>query len=252
MSLELDISNTNKVQSLKNQIQNLKNQLEIKISKFSKSALSDKHFDSDLDNLFVEEDLNKENLRLLNKPDIEENTNLSQEISFLIEQFEQAINTLELHSQTSESNELLYQIQRNQQILFSFQQEYQKNRNIIKEKKEKFDLFHGNTRNKDNNISTEIDRSTENLLRERASLVGSNKAIDQVLGQAGSVHDKTKQQGNSFKNIGSKMGSARNKFPTVNTVIQKIKSKKNRDNLILGIVVAICLIILVWYWWAKK
>ncbi|KAJ3440939.1 golgi snap receptor complex member [Anaeramoeba flamelloides] len=248
--MSFQLNKTDKTQNLKGQIQNLRNRLEIKMARFSKYVLSDKYLGSKVDNLFEEDDLDQENIRLLDQPDIEQNNNLSKEIRYLIRKLEEAIDALELHSQSSKSNELFYQIQRNQQILLSFKSEYQKDLLIMKEKKEKYDLFNGRS-NKSKNTSAQINLTTENLLKERTSLVGSTKAMDNILGQAGAVHTKTKHQGATFKNIGSKMGTATSKFPTVNTIIQKIKAKKNRDNLILGTLVAICLIILVWYWWTK-
>jgi Golgi SNAP receptor complex protein 1 len=48
-------------------------------------------------------------------------------------------------------------------------------------------------------------------------------------------------------NITTKVNNIANRFPLINNVLQKIKVKKRKDSLVLGFVIAICLIILLLY-----
>ncbi|KAB1265983.1 Golgi SNAP receptor complex member 1, partial [Camelus dromedarius] len=56
----------------------------------------------------------------------------------------------------------------------------------------------------------------------------------------------TSQRG-MLKSIQSKMNTLANRFPAVNSLIQRINLRKRRDSLILGGVIGVCTILLLLY-----
>ena len=54
-----------------------------------------------------------------------------------------------------------------------------------------------------------------------------------------------------FGDIGSKVGSVGARFPFMNTMINTIHRKKNKDNIILAVVVSCCTLFLLVYWVSK-
>ncbi|EFN59854.1 hypothetical protein CHLNCDRAFT_133637 [Chlorella variabilis] len=89
------------------------------------------------------------------------------------------------------------------------------------------------------------------LLRERGMLASTNAALDEVMGTAQAVSSGLGQQRGMFEGISGKMSSLGNKFPVVNTLMNAIRRRKNRDNLILAAVVAACTLFILVYWWNK-
>lgn len=56
----------------------------------------------------------------------------------------------------------------------------------------------------------------------------------------------TSQRG-MLKSIQSRVNTLANRFPAVNSLIQRINLRKRRDSLILGAVIGICTILLLLY-----
>ena len=86
------------------------------------------------------------------------------------------------------------------------------------------------------------------LLRERGALERSNAALDGVLGQAGGVAAGLSTQRALFDAIDGKMDAVGARFPVVNSLLNAVRRRKNRDNLILAGVAAACLLFILLYW----
>lgn len=59
------------------------------------------------------------------------------------------------------------------------------------------------------------------------------------------------QQRAVFEGLGGKLAALGAKFPVVNTLMNAIRRRKNRDNLVLAAVVAGCTLFILLYWWRK-
>lgn len=85
------------------------------------------------------------------------------------------------------------------------------------------------------------------LMRERQSIVNSEREMDDVLGQAMATRDTLQQQRGMFHGISDKMRSVGERIPMVNQLMGQIDKRKNRDKIILGLTIGGCLCFLVWW-----
>ncbi|NWS58901.1 GOSR1 protein, partial [Chunga burmeisteri] len=92
-------------------------------------------------------------------------------------------------------------------------------------------------------------RRTELFLKEHEHLRNTNNLISSFSFSSIAMATKenmTSQRG-MLKSIQSKMNTLANRFPAVNSLIQRINLRKRRDSLILGGIIGICTILLLLY-----
>ena len=71
--------------------------------------------------------------------------------------------------------------------------------------------------------------------------------MDSNLERAAMLKKNLIDQRRLFLNITHKLKTLTNRFPLLNNIMQKIKFKKRKDSLVLGFVIALCLIFLLIY-----
>lgn len=141
---------------------------------------------------------------------------------------------------------------RHRDILHDFTQEYRRLSTVVSAARERADLLGGASQRGTLSASgTTNGSSTGLLLRERSQIDRSNAAIDEVMGQAQGIASNLTQQRQLFDAIDSKVTSLGARFPVVNSIINAVRRRKNRDNLILGGVFAVCLFLILIYWVKK-
>ncbi|NXY45845.1 GOSR1 protein, partial [Ceuthmochares aereus] len=93
-------------------------------------------------------------------------------------------------------------------------------------------------------------RRTELFLKEHEHLRNTNNLIHSFFSFSSiamaTKENMTSQRG-MLKSIQSKMNTLANRFPAVNSLIQRINLRKRRDSLILGSIIGICTILLLLY-----
>ena len=85
------------------------------------------------------------------------------------------------------------------------------------------------------------------LLRERSAINNSFRGASDVLGQAQGIKGELRNQRNSLMNSAVGVGSIISNVPGVNRLIDAIQRKKQRDNFVLGGVIALCCFFTFWY-----
>ncbi|XP_070251147.1 Golgi SNAP receptor complex member 1 isoform X2 [Myotis yumanensis] len=90
-------------------------------------------------------------------------------------------------------------------------------------------------------------RRTELFLKEHEHLRNSDRLIEETISIAMATKENMTSQRGMLKSIQSKMNTLANRFPAVNSLIQRINLRKRRDSLILGGVVGVCTILLLLY-----
>ncbi|NXV99173.1 GOSR1 protein, partial [Fregetta grallaria] len=94
-------------------------------------------------------------------------------------------------------------------------------------------------------------RRTELFLKEHEHLRKYHQQLDPLFFSFSSIAMATKEnmtsQRGMLKSIQSKMNTLANRFPAVNSLIQRINLRKRRDSLILGGIIGICTILLLLY-----
>jgi Golgi SNAP receptor complex protein 1 len=146
------------------------------------------------------------------------------------------------------SSAATHTLQRHHEILQDYRREFERTTVNIRNFQSREDLLMNNkTNNSDITTAGLSSRRQDYYLREMGHLSNSHKTIDTNLELASMIKKDLSDQRRYFLNITTKVNAIANRFPLVNNVLQKIKVKKRKDSLVLGFVIAICLIILLLY-----
>ncbi|KAL3788913.1 hypothetical protein ACHAWO_001544 [Cyclotella atomus] len=188
---------------------------------------------------------NKAHDKQTNKSIEEEEATLSNDIHRTMSTMTELINTkmAPAAERTGRSQHSLL-VKRYREILFDCGADFNKTSASVQRRREAMELFRGaNT-----SASSEgADPAMEQLLRERNAIDNSMKSASSVLNQAASVRTELRSQGTSLRGITGTMASIANNIPGVNTLIDKIRSKRQRDDRIVSGVVAGCILFTLWY-----
>uniref|UniRef100_A0A3B3XZ60 Golgi SNAP receptor complex member 1 n=1 Tax=Poecilia mexicana TaxID=48701 RepID=A0A3B3XZ60_9TELE len=134
---------------------------------------------------------------------------------------------------------LMHTLQRHRDILQDYTHEFHKTKSNFLAIREREDLL-GSVR-KDietyKSGSGVNNRRTELFLKEHEHLRNIAMATKENM---------TSQRG-MLKSIHSRVNTLANRFPTINSLIQRINLRKRRDSLILGTVIGVCTILLLLY-----
>ncbi|KFM22829.1 Golgi SNAP receptor complex member 1-2 [Auxenochlorella protothecoides] len=139
---------------------------------------------------------------------------------------------------------------RHRDILHDYQQEFRRHASVAGSARDRADLLGaaGTSGSASASGLGAPGSSMGLLLRERGMVASSHAALDDVMGTAHGVAAGLGQQREVFEGVSGKLGSVGAAFPVVNTLLNAIRRKKNKDNLILGSVVAVCLLFILIYW----
>jgi Golgi SNAP receptor complex protein 1 len=86
------------------------------------------------------------------------------------------------------------------------------------------------------------------MLDERRRIDNSHTVTDSVLSQAYSVNENFRTQRETLANINRRIVGAASQVPGINSLMGRIGTKKRRDGIILGSFIAICFLLLLWFW----
>merc|ERR1712238_232788 len=87
------------------------------------------------------------------------------------------------------------------------------------------------------------DPEMEQLLRERNSLGGALRSVASVLGQASEVRS-------DLRNLGGKVLNIASNVPGLNTLVEGIRRRRNKDDMVVSGVIAACILFTLWYLFA--
>ena len=155
------------------------------------------------------------------------------------------VNASMSHALTGGSDSRTHTLARHRDILHDFTQEYRRLSSIIGAARDRADLLGASS---GGSSAPLLGGNQGLLLRERGMVDRSNAAVDQVIGQAQGVASSLTGQRQLFDTIDSKVASIGAKFPVVNSLLNAIRRRKNRDNLILAGVMAVCMLLILIYW----
>lgn len=132
---------------------------------------------------------------------------------------------------------------RHRDILHDFMQEYRRLSSVLGAARDRAGLL-GNSAN----VALNGGGSTGLLLRERSILERSHNAVEDVVSQAHGVAASLTQQRNLFDSIDNRLAALGQRFPVVNSLLNAIRRRKNRDNVLLAGVLAGCVLLILIYW----
>lgn len=85
------------------------------------------------------------------------------------------------------------------------------------------------------------------MLQERGQIDESHRMADGVLSQAYAINDGFTSQRETLASINRRIVGAASQIPGINTLMQRISSKKRRDGVILAAFIAFCFLMLLYF-----
>jgi len=137
-------------------------------------------------------------------------------------------------------------VKRYREIWLDSSQDFEKSCSIIQRYKDRIELFAHSQPSHDEDDDPEA-AGMDALLRERNHINNSINATSSILDQAATIRQDLRQQGMSLTNIRGTIGGIVSTVPGLNSLVDKIKRKRSRDDYILSGVIASCILFTLWY-----
>lgn len=182
------------------------------------------------------------------EPDLSEADLKAEELETLLNQLKGINGSMGEFVQSGPSDLLMHTFERHTGILQELVQEFNQTRKNVTANIQHALLLRGSGSKK--NFSNEGE--TAGLLRERGLLQSTIAKADDVIAQAHATSASLLQQRGTFHDIFGKVSEASQKLPVVGNLLNMIRRKKSRDNIILSGTVAICTLVLTIYWLNKS
>lgn len=146
----------------------------------------------------------------------------------------------------SQSASLL--VKRYREILFDLSGDFEKSRQAHQRKQERAKLMAGARTSLDaGNGDGTHDPAMDHLLRERGHIGNSMNAAASVINQASEIRSDLRSQGMSLQSVQSTVGNIMGNIPSINTVVERIRRKRSKDDMIVAGVIASCILFTLWY-----
>ncbi|KAJ7459171.1 hypothetical protein B0H11DRAFT_2060638 [Mycena galericulata] len=100
-----------------------------------------------------------------------------------------------------------------------------------------------------NDIDAYKSSAADSLLAERGRIDSSHRMTDDILDQAYETRAEFGRQRTALAGINSRMKGVLNTMPGLNNLVSMIKSRRRRDTIIMGVVIAVCIILIISYMW---
>jgi Golgi SNAP receptor complex protein 1 len=129
------------------------------------------------------------------------------------------------------------------EIYNDYNNDYRKAEANVKARQQQAELFAGSSA-----TNSGLDENTEHLLRERNGLNNSVRESRGIVGVADGIFNELRNQRTSLLSSGNRATNIGAGMDGVNKVIDAIRRRKQKDNVILGCVLAACVLFVLWYW----
>jgi len=134
-------------------------------------------------------------------------------------------------------------IQRHREVYQDYAREFQRTKANTQHALDQANLLTGVR----NDIDAYKSSAADSLLAERSRIDNSHRMTDEVLEQAYETRAEFSHQSSSLANINTRIAGVINTMPGVNNVLAMIKTRRRRDAIVVGVVIAVCLISLLSY-----
>jgi Golgi SNAP receptor complex protein 1 len=136
-------------------------------------------------------------------------------------------------------------VKRYREILFDLGGDFEKSRQAHTRKVERSKLMEGAAKS---SSSLNVDQNgMDHLMRERNHIHNSTSAAANVINQATEIRNDLRSQGLSLGRAQSMMGQIANNIPGINVLVENIRKKRSKDDMIVIGVVASCILFTLWY-----
>ncbi|KAG8195249.1 hypothetical protein JTE90_028400 [Oedothorax gibbosus] len=139
-------------------------------------------------------------------------------------------------------------LQRHRDILQDCTHEFNKTKANIQARKEREQLLSSVRKDIDAyKSSSGLNRRTDLYVKEHEHLRNSERMVDDQISIAVKTKEELLSQRLAMKAIQTKMTTLVNRFPVINSLIQRVNLRKRRDSIILALVISACLILFLLY-----
>ncbi|KAH7923254.1 V-snare-domain-containing protein [Leucogyrophana mollusca] len=171
---------------------------------------------------------------------------LEGEVEDLLEQLRETndeLLALTNQSDTQPSQTMARAMQRHREVYQDYARELRRTKANVQHALEQANLLTGVR----NDIDAYKSSAADSLLAERGRIDSSHQMTDDILGQAYETRAEFSRQSSSLSGINTRMVGVINTIPGINNLLSMIKSRRRRDSIIIGVVVAICLLLILSY-----
>jgi len=88
----------------------------------------------------------------------------------------------------------------------------------------------------------------DSLVRERGSIHNSSILVNDLISQAQLSKEQLDMQTKTLLNSNSKLRGIGRQLPSINSIMNQIRNRKYKNNIILGVIAGICMCFLLWWW----
>ncbi|CAN7987203.1 unnamed protein product, partial [Ixodes pacificus] len=157
---------------------------------------------------------------------------------------------------------VVHTLQRHRDILQDYAREFQKTRANVQAQRQR-DLLLGSVRKDIESYknSSSLSRRSDGFLKEHEHLRNSDRMVHDQINIAMRTKDELMSQRNALKAIQTKMTTLAirvsgfvhvlndddDRFPMINSLVQRINLRKRRDSIILGLLIGTCTVLLLLY-----
>ncbi|EIW86968.1 V-snare-domain-containing protein [Coniophora puteana RWD-64-598 SS2] len=134
-------------------------------------------------------------------------------------------------------------MQRHREVFQDYSKEFRRTKANVQTALDQANLLTGVR----NDIDAYKSSAADSLLAERGRIDSSHRMTDDLLDQAYETRAEFSRQRMSLGGINARMGQVMNTMPGINSLLSMIKTRRRRDALIIGVVIAVCLILLFSY-----
>lgn len=135
-------------------------------------------------------------------------------------------------------------VKRYREILFDSTNDFKKVSTAISRNHESKELFSGASISFN---SSNDDPAMEQLLKEKAAIGNSLNSAASVLAQAGDIRNELKNQGKVIRGVGNKLLIIMGNIPGLNGMIENIRRRRGKDDMVVSAVIAFCILFTLWY-----
>ena len=134
-------------------------------------------------------------------------------------------------------------LQRHNEICQDYRREFERTKANLRNFQTREDrLIHSNVHDTDSRRLN--GRRQDHFIREGERLHDMDRSVNEVVDRALNLKQDLFHQRRFLMNVTHKVKSLANRFPLMNNMLQKIRIKKRKDSLVLGFVIALCLVFL--------
>ncbi|XP_012252757.2 Golgi SNAP receptor complex member 1 isoform X2 [Athalia rosae] len=142
---------------------------------------------------------------------------------------------------------MLHTMQRHREILKDYKLELNKTQTNFTAKRDREDLLGSVRKEIDNYKSGNGLNRREQYLKESQHLHNSDRLVNDQISIAVETRDHLVSQRHTFKRIQTRFNDISNRFPAVNSLLQRINIRKRRDSIILGLIIGFCTFLMLLY-----